>query len=694
MSTTKLTLLLFAAVNASWIRVGNTTWPARHASGTPDAPAEPLALVWGASGCVLMPTGIAKLAGPFALLVERGACTFDAKMTTAAQVDASALFVVDSWEGEYASGGNLSVPASEMRLSDPCGVDCDLGRGTVSTAGLDAAAVLHDALAGQCGGAHECPSQSCAFSGSGLGKAKREICCLVGQTIDMALPGHVVNHTALPAFFLALTDGAALASLAWRVPGAPAAAAGSQPRRATIFEDAAPPDWDWSALVVLVLGTTTAAVASHLAAEHHLAEDRRRRKAAAAVGGHDEVEESDEVLSMTVGMSVGFLLTASAFLLALFLLIRAGYGFVMHLLILLFVVASATSLITVVLHPTLRRVPALRSRTARLVPAGVWRGGSSSCVGDFCTTVSHPHELALHLATACGIAVALTWYLNRGARWAWAAQDVLATAIICSFLRTVRLPSLRVASLLLGMMCAYDIFMVFVSPLIFHSSIMMTVATAGEATAQVSGKLGVCIRTPEEHMPMLLLVPRLGSPPLPAGAMPPPSDGQAFAMLGLGDVVLPGLLLVLARRLDLFARARAGGGDAHRDGGGRGGQGGGGSGGGGCGASCVGGGYFAASVLAYAAGLSMALAANSLHLTVNGVQGQPALLYLVPCTLGAVWWRGWRRGELRALWHGTVLDPPADAVAADDLSGRDGGNSPCSSEPHTESEPGDYKPLL
>ena len=41
-----------------------------------------------------------------------------------------------------------------------------------------------------------------------------------------------------------------------------------------------------------------------------------------------------------------------------------------------------------------------------------------------------------------------------------------------------------------------------------------------------------------------------------------------------------------------------------------------------------------------------ALAANALRITVNGVQGQPALLYLVPCTLGAVWWRALRRAAL------------------------------------------------
>ena len=106
---------------------------------------------------------------------------------------------------------------------------------------------------------------------------------------------------------------------------------------------------------------------------------------------------------------------------------------------------------------------------------------------------------------------------------------------------------------------------------------MMTVATAGEPTAQAASSprsrpdlatprsppappyaraatpsaaylphappsqvapSGVCERTEAEHMPMLLLVPHLSSPPVPAGAAPPEPQ-QSFGMLGLGDVVPP-----------------------------------------------------------------------------------------------------------------------------------------------------------
>lgn len=35
-----------------------------------------------------------------------------------------------------------------------------------------------------------------------------------------------------------------------------------------------------------------------------------------------------------------------------------------------------------------------------------------------------------------------------------------------------------------------------------------------------------------------------------------------------------------------------------------------------------------------------------------GIQGQPALLYLIPCTLGLCMLLAWRRGEVRSMWHG------------------------------------------
>mmetsp|Transcript_16730 Transcript_16730/g.50100 ORF Transcript_16730/g.50100 Transcript_16730/m.50100 type:complete len:311 (+) Transcript_16730:1205-2137(+) len=107
-----------------------------------------------------------------------------------------------------------------------------------------------------------------------------------------------------------------------------------------------------------------------------------------------------------------------------------------------------------------------------------------------------------------------------------------------------------------------------------------------------------------DALPMLLRVPEFGLP----------RDIGGYAMLGYGDVVLPGLLVAYTRRLDidLMANAKK------------------------CGAAAAsaGAGYFAAAASAYAFGLVLTWVA--LMCSWFGNQGQPALLYLVPCTVGAV----------------------------------------------------------
>ena len=69
--------------------------------------------------------------------------------------------------------------------------------------------------------------------------------------------------------------------------------------------------------------------------------------------------------------------------------------------------------------------------------------------------------------------------------------------------------------------------------------------------------------------------------------------------------------------------------------------------------------YFVPTMAAYVAGLGLAFAANAVtHL------GQPALLYLVPCTLGAVAGTALLRGELDRVSSFTDVSPnPNPALA-------------------------------
>ncbi|PNG62252.1 Signal peptide peptidase-like 2, partial [Tetrabaena socialis] len=112
-----------------------------------------------------------------------------------------------------------------------------------------------------------------------------------------------------------------------------------------------------------------------------------------------------------------------------------------------------------------------------------------------------------------------------------------------------------------------------------------------------------------EYLPMLLRVPHFGFAGL-----------GGYSLLGFGDIILPGLLVAYTRRLDLdlgLSLLRS---------------------------------YFPYCAAAYGAGLLLTYAA--LAGSWFGDQGQPALLYLVPCTLPTVVALGWARGQLGLMWRG------------------------------------------
>ncbi|ABO95391.1 predicted protein, partial [Ostreococcus lucimarinus CCE9901] len=147
------------------------------------------------------------------------------------------------------------------------------------------------------------------------------------------------------------------------------------------------------------------------------------------------------------------------------------------------------------------------------------------------------------------------------------------------------------ATALCGLL-AYDAFWVFKSEEVVGKNVMMSVAT----NQSFNG-------------PFRLLFPRFDDV-----LNPLPLDAFEFSLLGLGDVAIPGLLVALMLRYDASRatdlRGRA---NAAAD---------------------------AASLSAYLIGLLVAISANLL----TG-EGQPALVYLVPVTLGVVAYTAINRGE-------------------------------------------------
>jgi len=163
--------------------------------------------------------------------------------------------------------------------------------------------------------------------------------------------------------------------------------------------------------------------------------------------------------------------------------------------------------------------------------------------------------------------------------------DALAICLAVSALSFIKLPNLKISTVILCLFFVYDIFWVFLSSFIFHRNVMVSVAT----------QLPV--------LPMVIVMPRMLS--------------KGGALLGLGDIVLPGLFLCFLYRYDKYK------GYEFKKG------------------------YFLRSWIGYFCGIVLTI------IMVAVLQmGQPALLYLVPGTLIPCYFVAYREGELKQLWHG------------------------------------------
>ncbi|XWS37845.1 hypothetical protein CRYUN_Cryun19dG0080500 [Craigia yunnanensis] len=181
---------------------------------------------------------------------------------------------------------------------------------------------------------------------------------------------------------------------------------------------------------------------------------------------------------------------------------------------------------------------------------------------------------------------------------------------------------------LLGLF-VYDIFWVFFSERFFGANVMVSVATqqASNPVHTVANSLslpGLQLITKKLELPVKIVFPRN----LFGGASPGGSTAD-FMMLGLGDMAIPAMLLALVLCFDhRKSRETVNLLDLH---------------------SSKGHKYIWYALPGYAIGLVTALTAGILtHLP------QPALLYLVPSTLGPVIFISWLRKELLELWEGTM----------------------------------------
>ncbi|GER40812.1 signal peptide peptidase-like [Striga asiatica] len=302
-------------------------------------------------------------------------------------------------------------------------------------------------------------------------------------------------------------------------------------------------------------------------------------------------EEEKEILHISTKSAVVFVITASTFLLLLYFFMSSWFVWV---LIVLFCIGG---------------IEGMHNCIVSLV---------TRYDGYFCEMINLVIErktlnlpllgevsiLSLVVLIGC-LAFAIFWAANRNASYSWIGQDILGICMMTTVLQLAQLPNIKVATVLLCCAFLYDIFWVFLSPYIFHDSVMIAVARGDKSGG--------------ESIPMLLRVPRLADP------------YYGYNMIGFGDILFPGLLVAFSFRFDKAKKKK------------------------------IFNGYFLWLVIGYGAGLAF----TYLGLYLMDGHGQPALLYLVPCTLGTCIVLGMIRGELKQLWtygsNSTESNAPGEA---------------------------------
>lgn len=594
---------------------------------------------------------------PFVLLVDRGRCTFAEKAYYAQELGAAVLIVTDTLEQLYNRSSVTGATAEEKQMEFSCSRGSGKAAWNVDITDFTSSSWKDNMDVRSCTGSNKCSSHMCVPSGG----ADKQVCCawdipdVMGfGTTDVITDKSVVDDIVVVR--ISIADGDSLKAML---------TSGSEDEDGQLLVsvyERDPPRVDPAQVILWIVACATVLVGSYKGAAYErtkaqlkaalIAADATSSDAIAqarvAYEEHDEQIPEQEQLDLNSWHALAFLVLGSGFLVLLF------FVDVVIVVVVLFGIGAVSATFQAIWEPLMRRLPVkfLHKQPWRdvlwqwedlLVPA-VWS------IGDL-------------LALVLSFGIAIFWFLTRFQSYSWVFQDIFGICFCLVFLRTARLPNLKVATVLLVLVFMYDVFMVFISPYIFHESVMIKVATGGaQSTATGGVSSGYCLRYPtdtkhdcrSESMPILLRVPKL-------------LDWRAgTSLLGLGDIVLPGLLLVFCARYDYATRGQLFGrltpphgkmfgrrlttdamsgpatvATASRD-------------------LDIGAelgsakesypcrrGLFCLLMWGYTIGLLLA----NVAVVVSG-SGQPALMYLVPCTLGLLAIVGWRRGILNKLWEG------------------------------------------
>uniref|UniRef100_A0A7S2ZJ18 PA domain-containing protein n=1 Tax=Rhodosorus marinus TaxID=101924 RepID=A0A7S2ZJ18_9RHOD len=229
---------------------------------------------------------------------------------------------------------------------------------------------------------------------------------------------------------------------------------------------------EFASVVAGLIGVLVVVCGSILATKP---KDRTPARPSSSVKKGTNPEKGDAEAIIILDRPVTIFLVMSVQLLLLYLL----YDYVVHIVIISFAIGAGGSLVFILRQFTKPDAP-----DVLVIP----RLGVKATAADI-------------VLTALAITLSVLWYSFRHSSWSWILQNILGIFLMLFVMQTLKLPSIKVGVILLSCLFLYDIFFVFVTPLFTSTgeSVMERVARGGP--------------TSSEHLPMMIVVPYLFSPP-------------------------------------------------------------------------------------------------------------------------------------------------------------------------------------
>lgn len=461
---------------------------------------------------------------PFVFIVPRGSCTFQHKALIAQMYGAAGVIIYGTLAGRYGfnettmeinypaefydydcsttkGGGKVNIPRSKL-------IDFDHDGGSQTTPYNSANDNL---LSGRKEGGNlcaiysendefemGCPSQRCLLTGNETTGTSNDVmmeaCCAWDTHVflyhdDSMIDketGQEIQPILIPAYFITMEEASSLlGNMGFMSSG----------QVSITMYTRWYPKYNSATFLIWALGVFVAAIASYLSASEirHVRKQLEKKSqqngsgnesandsaSAVSMRGYAPVSNEsgdyrraiapEETLELTASHAISFIIFSSAGLLTLFFfkiynVVKIFYAF-----------GCSGAILQIIVFPFYYRVAQklnLRDRVAFSTQVG--EIGTVTVIEALAVVTSYGiGAVWIYMAFACRHPEAIPFF--------WIMQNIMGACMCILFLQTMKLNSIKVASILLTAAFFYDIFFVFVTPYLTKGgkSIMVDVATSG-----------------------------------------------------------------------------------------------------------------------------------------------------------------------------------------------------------------------